>query len=186
MSSMISFNLDLHLRSTNAHQIRPILPNIFADYDVQRTITINKISSTNPKRLERKHEFLLITPTSVCTSTPLNIDIQSKLGIQLLFSLYFIIFFARLESVILKTVDCEISDLYNQIVIFRLIFLLFRFVKFRFCFRNRNRQRQHSMTISRLFFRNFYQVNINISSVVLLSPIKSIHSPMMPIVRSHK
>jgi hypothetical protein len=83
MTPAISFTLDIHLQSSNAHQIRPILPNILADFDIQRTITINKIAakkSSNQKRLETKREFLPLTPTIVNTPSPINIDIQSKLG----------------------------------------------------------------------------------------------------------
>jgi len=99
MPSSISFTLDIILQSSNGHNIRPILPNICTDNDIKRTITINKISSSISKKLETKQCFLPLTPTIVNTSSPITIDIQSKL-----------------ESVILKTVDCEIIDLFNQIV----------------------------------------------------------------------
>jgi len=85
MPSAISFTLNINPQSSNAHHIRPILPNIFADNDTQRTITNNKISSTVPKkrhqRLETKLCFLPLTPTIVKTSSPITMDIQSKLGI---------------------------------------------------------------------------------------------------------
>jgi hypothetical protein len=86
MPSAISFTLDINLQSSNAHHIRPILPNIFAENDIQRTITINKISSsiskksTTYKRLETKKCFLPLTPTMVNLPSPITIDIQSKLG----------------------------------------------------------------------------------------------------------
>jgi len=82
MPSAISFTLDINLQSSNAHHIRPILPNIFPDNDIQRTITINKISSSisKNKRLETKQCFLPLTPTIIQTPTPITIDIQSKLG----------------------------------------------------------------------------------------------------------
>jgi hypothetical protein len=87
MPSAISFTLNINLQSSNAHHIRPILPNIFPDNDIQRTITINKISSSisknkysNNKRLETKQCFLPLTPTIIQTPTPITIDIQSKLG----------------------------------------------------------------------------------------------------------
>lgn len=86
MPSAISFTLDINLQSSNAHHIRPILPNIFAENDIQRTITINKISSSTSKksitckRLETKKCFLPLTPTMVNLPSPITIDIQSKLG----------------------------------------------------------------------------------------------------------
>jgi hypothetical protein len=86
MPSAISFTLEINLQSSHAHNIRPILPNIFAENDIQRTITINKISSAGPKkssnnkRLETKQCFLPLTPTIVQTPSPITIDIQSKLG----------------------------------------------------------------------------------------------------------
>lgn len=86
MPSAISFTLNINLQSSNAHQIRPILPNIFTENDIQRTITINKISSTISKkpaihkRLEVKQGFLPLTPTIVNESAPISIDIQPKLG----------------------------------------------------------------------------------------------------------
>ena len=86
MPSAISFTLDINLQSSNAHQIRPILPAIFAENDIQRTITINKISSAISKksaihkRLEVKHGFLPLTPTIVNELAPIPIDIQPKLG----------------------------------------------------------------------------------------------------------
>ncbi|CAF1032693.1 unnamed protein product [Rotaria sordida] len=107
MQSSISFTLNINIQSSNAHNIRPILPNIFADNDIQRTIRINKISSSvskkflNNKREQRlvsKQCFLPLQPTIIKTSSLTTIDIQSKL-----------------ESIILKTVDCEIIDLFNQI-----------------------------------------------------------------------
>ncbi|CAF0744558.1 unnamed protein product [Rotaria sp. Silwood1] len=107
MQSSISFTLNINIQSLNAHNIRPILPNIFADNDTQRTITINKISSSVSKkfvsnkrqqRLASKQCFLPLQPTIITTPSLTTIDIQSKL-----------------ESIILKTVDCEIIDLFNQI-----------------------------------------------------------------------
>jgi hypothetical protein len=92
MPSAISFTLNINIQSSNAHHIRPILPNIVADNDTQRTITINKISSSIPKkclankrhkRLETKQCFLPLTPTIVKTPSPITIDIQSKLGMEL-------------------------------------------------------------------------------------------------------
>lgn len=115
MPSTISFTLDLNLQSSNAHNIRPILPTIFPEHDIKRTITINKISSTKKKRLETKQNFLPLTPTIVQTISPINIDIQSKLG-RKKYSYIFKKISSLLESVILKTVDCEIIDLFNQIV----------------------------------------------------------------------
>ncbi|CAF0828089.1 unnamed protein product [Adineta steineri] len=106
MTSAISFTLNINIQSSNAHHIRPILPKIIADNNIQQTITINKISSSISKkilnnkgcqRLETKQCFLPLTPTIIKTPLPITIDIQSKL-----------------ESVILKTVDCEIIDLFNQ------------------------------------------------------------------------
>ncbi|CAF0942884.1 unnamed protein product [Adineta ricciae] len=100
MSSMISFSLNINTQSIHAHQIRPVFPKIPTESDVKQTITMNKISSTIPKRCQRlqaKQGFLPLTPTIVNTPSPINIDIQSKL-----------------ESIILKTVDCEMIDLFNQ------------------------------------------------------------------------
>lgn len=122
MPSAISFTLDINLQSSNAHTIRPVLPNIFSENDIQRTITMNKISSSiskkssHNKRLETKQNFLPLTPTIVEVSSPINIDIQSKLGRKKNFSVFVQRIFFVLESVILKTVDCEIIDLFNQIV----------------------------------------------------------------------
>jgi hypothetical protein len=90
MPSMISFTLEINLQSSNANHIRPILPNIFAENDIQRTITMNKISSSiskksiTHKRLESKKCFLPLTPTIVNIPSPINIDIQSKLGRKIL------------------------------------------------------------------------------------------------------
>ncbi len=51
MPSTISFTLNINIQSSNAHQIRPILPNIVSDNNnTQRTITINKISSSASKK----------------------------------------------------------------------------------------------------------------------------------------
>ncbi|UJR33136.1 hypothetical protein I4U23_020593 [Adineta vaga] len=106
MSSMISFSLNINIQSTHAHQIRPVLPKISIASDIKQTITMNKISSSASKkylnnkgyqRLETKQCFLPLTPTIVKIPSPINIDIQSKL-----------------ESIILKTVDCEMIDLFNQ------------------------------------------------------------------------
>ena len=84
MPSTISFSLDINLQSSNAHQLRPILPNIFAENDIQRTITMNKISSAiSKKRLEAKKRFLPLTPTLVHEPAPMPIDIQPKLGKEL-------------------------------------------------------------------------------------------------------
>lgn len=92
MTSTISFTLNIKIQSSNAHQIRPILPNIITDYNIQRTITINKISSSASKkylinkgyqRLASKQCFLPLTPTIIKTPPPITIDIQSKLGIEL-------------------------------------------------------------------------------------------------------
>ncbi|CAF3532760.1 unnamed protein product, partial [Rotaria sp. Silwood2] len=107
MQSSISFTLNINIQSSNAHNIRPILPNILADNDTQRTITINKISSSvsnkfvsnkRQQRLASKQCFLPLQPTIIKTPSLSTIDIQSKL-----------------ESIILKTVECEIIDLFNQI-----------------------------------------------------------------------
>ncbi|CAM4779272.1 unnamed protein product [Rotaria magnacalcarata] len=104
MKSSISFTLNINiLQSSTAHNIRPILPNIVSDNDIQRTITINKISSaiSNKKQAQRlasKQCFLPLTPTINTIPSLPALDIQSKL-----------------ESVILKTVDCEVIDLFNQI-----------------------------------------------------------------------
>ncbi len=88
MPSAISFTLNINIQSSNAHHIRPILPNIFADNDIKRTITNNKISSSVSKkghhRLETKQGFLPLTPTIVKTPSPITIDIQSKLGKEVL------------------------------------------------------------------------------------------------------
>ena len=93
MTSTISFTLDISTHSSNAHNIRPILPNIFADNDIRRTITINKISSSASKRylnnkryqrLETKQCFLPLTPTIVKTPSPVTINIQAKLGTEVL------------------------------------------------------------------------------------------------------
>jgi len=102
MPSAISFTLNINIQSSNAHQIRPILPNIVSDNNnTQRTITINKISSSASKKylhnkgyqpLETKQCFLPLTPTIVNTPSPITIDIQSKLGIYL-FSLDIKLFF---------------------------------------------------------------------------------------------
>jgi hypothetical protein len=91
MPSAISFTLDINLQSSNGINIRPILPNIFPDNDIQRTITINKISSSiskkslNNKRLNTKQCFLPLTPTIIKTPSPITIDIQSKLGTKIRF-----------------------------------------------------------------------------------------------------
>ena len=124
MSSAISFTLDINIQSSNAHHIRPILPKIVADGDIQQTITINKISSSASKkhlhhkgyqRLEAKQCFLPLTPTIITTPSPITIDIQSKLGIDLFKSIKKVSLLS-LESVILKTIDCEMIDLFNQMV----------------------------------------------------------------------
>jgi hypothetical protein len=88
MKSSISFTLNINIQSSTAHNIRPILPNIVSDNDIQRTITINKISSAisnkkQPQRLASKQCFLPLTPTinNIIPSLP-AIDIQSKLGIE--------------------------------------------------------------------------------------------------------
>ena len=173
MPSAISFTLDINLQSSNAHQIRPILPNIFAENDIRRTITINKISSSiskksiTHKRLEAKQCFLPLTPTVVNVPSPVNIDIQAKL-----------------ESVILKTVDCEIIDLFNQIVKrIRKLLISLDFVLF--C-RNLNQPLLLSMRISPLSYRNFYLVNTNISLVASSLPIKSTLYPMIRIIPCHR
>jgi hypothetical protein len=91
MPPAISFTLDINLQSSNGINIRPILPNIFSDNDIQRTITINKISSSiskkslNNKRLNTKQCFLPLTPTIIKTPSPITIDIQSKLGTKIRF-----------------------------------------------------------------------------------------------------
>ena len=91
MQSNISYTLNVNVHSSNALKIRPILPMIFADNDIQRTITINKISSSKSKkhfnnksykRLECKQCFLPLTPTMTNKSSLTTIDIQSKLGIH--------------------------------------------------------------------------------------------------------
>jgi len=93
MSSAISFTFDINLQSSNGINIRPILPNIFPDNDIHRTITINKISSSiskkssKNKRLDTKRCFLPLTPTIVKIPSPITIDIQSKLGTKILFFL---------------------------------------------------------------------------------------------------
>jgi hypothetical protein len=102
MPSAISFTLNINIQSSNAHQIRPILPNIVSDNNnIQRTITINKISSSASRKyllnkgyqlLETKQCFLPLTPTIVNTPSPITIDIQSKLGIYL-FSLDIKVFY---------------------------------------------------------------------------------------------
>jgi hypothetical protein len=91
MPSAVSFTLEISLQSSNGNHIRPILPDIFADNDTKRTITINKISSSISKRslihkrLESKKCFLPLTPTIVNVPAPINIDIQSKLGRKMSF-----------------------------------------------------------------------------------------------------
>lgn len=83
MSTNIPFAFDAPLQSSHAHQLRPTLPAFFADCDVQRTIAMNKIASTVAKkklRLQTNKEFLPLTPTIVPTPSPLDIDIQAKLG----------------------------------------------------------------------------------------------------------
>ena len=86
MPSAVSYTLEICLQSSNGNHIRPILPNIFGENDTQRTITMNKISSSISKRsliqkrLQPKKDFLPLTPTIVNVPSPINIDIQSKLG----------------------------------------------------------------------------------------------------------
>lgn len=92
MQSSISYSLNINTQSSNAHNIRPVLPNTFAENDVKRTITINKIASATSKknfnhkraqRLASKLCFLPLTPTIVKTPSIPAIDIQSKLGNKL-------------------------------------------------------------------------------------------------------
>lgn len=126
MTSKIVFTLNVAPHSSQAHQIRPSFPTILGDHDTRRTIAMNKISASLPKkylnhkrhlRLEAKQNFLPLTPTMVPAQSPVNIDIQAKLGRTLRCNRPFIRSCSSLESVILKTVDCEIIDLFNQMVI---------------------------------------------------------------------
>lgn len=135
MSTTIAFSLNFPIQSCHAHQIRPVLPTVLADADVQRTIAMNKISTNLTKkiRLETKKDFLPLTPTIVPTRSPIDIDIQEKL-----------------ETLILKTVDCEIIDLFNQMVKIESNL----FVHSENSFRNQNQQQQHLTRIYRRFSPN--------------------------------
>lgn len=170
MPATISFSLNITTQSSHAHQIRPALPKIVAENDVKQTITMNKIASTAPKkhlngngcqRLEAKRDFLPLTPTIIKTPSVANVDIQARLGRMTRSSLLRSAFLplCRSEAVILKTVDCEMIDLFNQMV---------RAIHFRHSFhrlrrRNANRRARRSTTISRRYWRNSCRANTNTS-----------------------
>ena len=184
MSATIEFSLNIPVQSSQAHQIRPTLPALFADTDVQRTIAMNKISAALPKkfRLEAKKEFLPLTPTLVAAPSPINIDIQAKLGNRSS-AARTRIGIPGLESLILKTVDCEMVDLFNQMVKHRFSHSVVRSAD---SFRNRNRPPRRSTRIYRPFSPNWFQVNTNISSATSSLRIRSIRCPMIKRLPCHR